>query len=97
MPPVFVEAPKNQTIPKGQSASFPCSATGDPAPSIKWYKSHDPVSHNAHLSILSNGTLLVRSVTEQDTGWFICRATSEAGTREAKAYLLVAGMGIVVS
>ena len=96
MPPVFVETPKNQTIPKGQSASFPCSATGDPAPSIKWYKSHDPISHNAHFSILSNGTLLVQGVIEQDTGWFTCRAMSEAGTREAKAYLLVAGMGIVL-
>ena len=89
---MFVKSPKNQTIPKGQTASFPCSATGDPAPSITWYKSSNPISSNVHLNVLSNGTLVVNSVTEQESGWFTCHATNEAGMREARAYLLVAGM-----
>ena len=95
VPPMFTESPTNQTIPKGQSASFPCSATGDPAPSIKWHRSGDLINNDAHFIILPNGTLLVNSVTEHDSGWFACSATNEAGTREAKAYLLVAGKEIV--
>ena len=82
----------NQTIPKGQTAWFPCSATGDPLPSIKWFKSQDSISNDLHFSVLSNGTLVIDSVSEQDSGWFTCRATNDAGREEKKAYLLVAGM-----
>lgn len=89
VPPVFMESPKNQTIPKGHTTSFPCSASGDPTPSITWYKSHDLIISNAHYNILPNQTLVVIGVTEQDRGLFTCRAVNEAGTREAKAYLLV--------
>ena len=35
---------------------------------------------------------MINSVSEQDSGWFTCRATNDAGTEEKKAYLLVAGM-----
>ena len=95
-PPAFIASPKDQTIPKGQSATFSCFATGDPVPSIKWYKSNNLISGNAHFNILPNGTLTVKSVTEQDSGLYTCRATNEAGTTEAKASLLVAGMEIIL-
>ena len=35
---------------------------------------------------------MIDSVSEQDSGWFTCRATNDAGREEKKAYLLVAGM-----
>ena len=92
VPPTFVESPKNQTIPKGHTASFPCTALGDPRPSITWYKSHDLITSNARYHILANQTLVIFSVTAQDSGSLTCRAMNEAGTREAKAYLLVAGL-----
>ena len=61
-------------------------------PSIKWYKSQILITSDVHFSVLPNGTLLVKSVSEQDSGWFTCRATNDAGTSEERAYLLVAGM-----
>lgn len=91
MPPVFAKFPMNQTIPKGQTASFSCSATGDPLPLIKWFKSQDSISNDSHFSVLPNGTLLINNVSEQDSGWFTCRATNDAGTKEERAYLLVSG------
>ena len=97
VPPSLTETPMNQTIPKGQTASFSCSATGDPTPSIKWYKSQDPISNNTHFSVLSNATLVVNNVSEQDNGWYTCRATNDAGTIEDRANLLVAGMETVFS
>ena len=93
-PPVFIKSPKNQTIPKGQTATFPCSATGDPTPSVSWYKSNSLVNTGANFVILSNGTLLVTRVTQLNSGWFTCQAENQAGTREVKAFLLVAGMKI---
>ena len=94
-PPYFTQSPRNQTIPKGQTAKFPCNARGDPTPSIKWYKSNVPVDSGENLVILSNGTLLVTRVTQLDSGWFTCRAENQAGTKEVKAFLLVAGMEVV--
>lgn len=85
-------SPMNQTIPKGQTASFSCSATGDPLPLIKWFKSQDFISNDLHFSVLQNGTLVINSVSEQDSGWFTCRATNDAGTVQKRAYLLVAGI-----
>ena len=92
MPPVFTKFPMNQTIPKGQTASFSCSATGDPLPLIKWFKSQDSISSDSHFSVLPNGTLVINNVSEQDSGWFTCRATNDAGTKAERAYLLVSGM-----
>lgn len=92
MPPVFTKFPMNQTIPKGQTASFSCSATGDPLPLIKWFKSQDSISNDSHFSVLPNGTLLINNVSEQDSGWFTCHAMNDAGTKEERAYLLVSGM-----
>lgn len=92
VPPMFTKSPMNQTIPKGQTASFSCLATGDPPPLIKWFKSQNSISNDLHFSILPNGTLVINNVSEQDSGWFTCRATSAAGTVEKMAYLLVAGM-----
>lgn len=87
----------NQTIAKGETASFSCSATGDPVPSIKWFKSQDPIGNDVHFRVLRNGTLVINNVSEQDSGWFTCRATNDAGTGEKRAYLLVAGMEQIVS
>ena len=88
---MFTKSPLNQTIAMGQTASFSCSATGDPVPLIKWYKSQDPIGNDLHFSVLPNGTLVIINVSEQDSGWFTCRATNDAGTGEKRAYLLVAG------
>lgn len=90
--PIFTESPMNQTIPKGQTARIPCSASGDPLPLIKWFKSQDSIGNDLHFSVLANGTLVINSVSERDSGWFTCRATNDAGTVQKKAYLLVSGM-----
>ena len=73
-------------------ASFPCSARGDPEPSINWYRSGNLISSDSHLSIQSNGSLIVKEVNNNHTGWYTCRAKNVAGSVEERAYLLVAGM-----
>ena len=92
VPPNFVMSPINQTIPKGKTAIFLCQATGIPVPSIKWYKSQNLITNDVRFTVLSNGTLVVKSVSEQDSGWFTCRATNDAGTSEKRVYFLVAGI-----
>ena len=36
--PSFIKLPRNTTAPVTGSANFTCQATGDPAPSIAWYR-----------------------------------------------------------
>jgi len=95
--PFFTQTPRNQTIPKGRTATFPCTVRGDPTPSIKWYKSNVTVNSGKNVVILSNGTLLVTRVTHLDSGWFTCRAENQAGTIEVKAFLLVADFPVFTS
>ena len=92
MPPKFVISPANQTVASGDTAVFSCQVTGDPQPTVIWYKSRNPLSDNARYSILSNGTLLVKSVRQQEAGWFTCEASNNAGRAERKAFLIVTGV-----
>ena len=51
-----------------------CSASGDPQPVISWRKQggHLPVGRNHQI----NGALVIRDITKNDTGYYICTATS---------------------
>ena len=58
----------------GDTLTLNCSATGDPQPVISWRKQggHLPVGRNLQI----NGTLVIRDITKNDTGYYICTATS---------------------
>ena len=58
----------------GDTLTLNCSATGDPQPVISWRKQggHQPVGRNQQI----NGALVIRDITKNDTGYYICTATS---------------------
>ena len=58
----------------GDTLALNCSATGDPQPVISWRKQggHLPVGRNQQI----NGALVIREIKENDTGHYICTATS---------------------
>ena len=96
MPPEVLTSPGNQTVATGNTAVFPCHVTGDPQPTVTWYKSRNPLISDAHFSILPNGTLIVRNVRQQDAGWYTCQARSDAGQVEERAFLIVTGVCVCV-
>ena len=67
-PPVSILAELGDTL------TLNCSATGDPHPVISWRKQggHLPVGRNQQI----NGALVIRDITKNDTGHYICTATS---------------------
>ena len=58
----------------GGTLTVNCSATGDPQPVIRWRKEggHLPVGRSQQI----NGALVIRVITKNDTGYYICTATS---------------------
>ena len=73
--PRFTVKP-NESIfaPSGSALTLNCSATGDPQPVISWRKQggHLPVGRNQQI----NDALVIRDITKNDTGYYICTATS---------------------
>lgn len=43
-PPVIENGPSNQTVPLRSNVVLPCQTSGQPAPTISWYKDEKPLS-----------------------------------------------------
>ena len=46
--------PANQTVQETDSVTFYCNATGNPKPTITWYKDGETVAHGEMLRFESN-------------------------------------------
>ncbi|XP_033620255.1 Down syndrome cell adhesion molecule-like protein 1 isoform X4 [Fukomys damarensis] len=82
------------TTPWMKDVRLPCNSVGDPAPTVKWTKdsSEDsaiPVSMDGHRLIHTNGTLLLRAVKAEDSGYYTCTATNTGGFDTIIVNLLV--------
>ena len=74
-PPRFtVKPPVSIFALLGDTLTLNCSATGDPQPVISWRKQGGHLSAGKSQQI--NGALVIRDVTKNDTGYYICAATS---------------------
>ncbi|XP_076137875.1 cell adhesion molecule DSCAML1 [Alosa pseudoharengus] len=71
------------TTPWMKEVRLPCSSVGEPTPTIKWTKDSEdsaiPVSQDGHRLIMSDGTLVLRSVKAEDSGYYTCTATNTLG------------------
>ncbi|XP_068079803.1 matrix-remodeling-associated protein 5 [Danio rerio] len=68
----------------GDQLSLNCSASGSPTPRIIWRTPAKKLvdsyySFDRRMKVLSNGTLTITSVTEQDEGEYLCAARNNAG------------------
>ena len=80
-------SPEIISTQQGQHVTFTCSATGPPEPMITWSKSQGslPASSN----ITSEGKLTILNVTTDDSGSYLCNATSAIGTNSSFVELKV--------
>ncbi|NXN69605.1 DSCL1 protein, partial [Himantopus himantopus] len=71
------------TTPWMKDVRLPCNSVGEPVPAIKWTKDSEdsatPVTVDGHRSIQANGTLVLRSVKAEDSGYYTCTATNTWG------------------
>ncbi|XP_019645245.1 PREDICTED: fibropellin-3-like [Branchiostoma belcheri] len=98
-PTQITEPPQDSVKNAGQDATFSCTATGHPRPSITWY----------HRAIISNGdgvtitedtggtnqhtytesTLIITNLDRTDHGTYRCQASNRGGTQEVTVTLTV--------
>ncbi|NXW90066.1 DSCL1 protein, partial [Alopecoenas beccarii] len=71
------------TTPWMKDVRLPCNSVGEPVPAIKWTKDSEdsaiPVTVDGHRLIQPNGTLVLRSVKAEDSGYYTCTATNTWG------------------
>ncbi|MGH0143069.1 UNVERIFIED_CONTAM: hypothetical protein FKN15_022424 [Acipenser sinensis] len=80
--PLIHAGPVNVTVTASVRASLNCETTGIPRPQITWTKNGVPLNFDLQWSayrLLSSGSLVITSPTNQDAGQFECTATNEAG------------------
>ena len=63
----WVEKPSDSEAGVGKPVIVPCKAEGSPAPTIEWFKIDDEVR-------LLGSELRFASVSQQDAGYYECRA-----------------------
>lgn len=78
----------------GQPVELPCSASGNPLPTLSWQKDGQPLPQGAGVLLLAGGTLLrVQRVSESSGGSYTCLASSPTGESVVRHTLLVQGKG----
>ncbi|XP_059607777.1 limbic system-associated membrane protein [Phlebotomus argentipes] len=79
VPPTVRAVPQNGqvTARKGSTVTLECKASGNPVPSVFWYK-RDPLAGSTHLS--DSSTLVLERVERQHAGVYLCAADN--GVRE---------------
>ena len=84
--PEIVTHPQNITTREGQNVTLCCNATGNPAPTISWYKNGYHIN-NSFSTIFSpnHEQLTIRNVNRIDRGDYTCRAKNRAGTDTSNA------------
>ncbi len=70
-----------------QNVTIVCTATGQPLPSITWYKSVGSLPEDR--TKVMNGTLTIYSVTRKDDGTYICKAENILGSATNTALVMI--------
>ena len=87
--PAVVVSPVTLTVNEGGTASFQCSASGNPEPTVAWSKldNHSKITQ----SLISGGKLELKKVTGNYSGVYQCSATNILGNSQEVVLLAVNG------
>ena len=87
--PAVIVSPVTLTVNEGGTASFQCSASGNPEPAVTWRKldKHLKITQSA----VSGGKLELIKVTGNDSGVYQCSATNILGNAREVVRLAVNG------
>ena len=86
--PQVIISPNTQTVTENQTATFYCSASGNPKPTVSWSKVNSSLKER---QMINGGRLQVIRSTFNDSGDFMCTAVNILGRAEATANLVVEG------
>ncbi|XP_029434740.1 basement membrane-specific heparan sulfate proteoglycan core protein isoform X5 [Rhinatrema bivittatum] len=84
-PPVRIESSSN-SVTEGQTIDLNCVAAGQSRPTITWYRRGSALSPNHQVS---GSRLRIVQATSADSGEYVCRISSGAGTHEGSITISV--------
>lgn len=91
--PVFLTELQNQEVLDGYPVSFDCVVTGQPAPSVRWFKDGRILEEDDHYMISDDQQgghqLIITAVVPADMGVYRCLAENSMGVSSTKAELRV--------
>ncbi|KAI4813539.1 hypothetical protein KUCAC02_002778 [Chaenocephalus aceratus] len=95
-PPRFTVQPNNQDCILRQSWSSQLLCGGLPTSKVMWKhakgvgnpQQYHPVPLTGRIQIMSNGSLLIRHVLEDDRGYYLCQASNGVGSDISKSMIL---------
>uniref|UniRef100_A0A3P8NP49 DCC netrin 1 receptor n=1 Tax=Astatotilapia calliptera TaxID=8154 RepID=A0A3P8NP49_ASTCA len=85
----FLQSPTRVTALLGSDAVLECSASGYPTPSIQWRTGEELIQSWSKYSLLAGSNLIIRSVTDDDSGSYSCTASNKNHNITAYAELSV--------
>lgn len=90
---MFTAHPADIIAATGGSAELHCRVTGQPMPSVTWYREEGgAVEIEGRISVSSSGDLVISSVALSDAGEYYCVASNAVGSvRSFSASLDIAG------
>ena len=92
--PAVVVSPVTLTVNEGGTASFQCSASGNPELVVVWSKQNSQLKISQ--SAVSGEKLQLKQVTGSDTGLYQCSATNILGDSRKVVRLIVNGKFLVM-
>ncbi|CAM9401214.1 unnamed protein product [Lampetra planeri] len=90
--PFFTVEPRRRIMGVVEQAlEIPCQAAGLPPPTLTWYRDSSPIGHfgDSRFRVLANGSLLVASLEEKDSGMVQCFVRNVAGEVQTHTFLTV--------
>ncbi|KAG8449995.1 hypothetical protein GDO86_016615 [Hymenochirus boettgeri] len=89
-PPSFTDVPNDEYFQDvGRELIVPCSAVGDPPPTISWSKLGPPGKSAAQMD--TNSSLVFRPLTKEEHGIWQCTASNNVATISAHTTVYVLG------
>ena len=79
---------------KGAAITITCEVKGVPKPKVSWTKDGQNISPDERVAVGSNGTLIIRDSTLDDSGNYMCTARSRTGQSSSTSPVAVLGKNV---
>ena len=94
--PVVRVTPSILNVTVGSTATFNCTASGDPTPTLTWSYSNQQLSSGGRILISPSGeSLRILNAQQSDEGVYVCEAENQVGSDTAQVSLDVQGKAVL--